>query len=62
MGHLTLQGLRERAKAEYDSQKLRLRNHYRYARSKGFLASEAKILSSQTLEVIDRLARERDGE
>ena len=62
MGILTLEKLREKAKTNYDSQKARLRTHYRYARSKGFPAMEAKILQSQSLEVIDRLARERDSE
>lgn len=62
MARISLEELRRKAAKGYDDQKSRLRHHYRYAKNKGFSVAEAKILSSQPLEEIDRLARERDGE
>ena len=45
-----------------ERQKKRKRQLYRYARQKGFTATEARILSGYTKEKIDQLAQERDSQ
>lgn len=60
MKEYTLQDLKERAEKEANSQKLRLRARYALAKSLGFTASEAKILSFKPEETIKRLAKENN--
>lgn len=43
----------------YENRKVRLREHYHYARDKGFSAADAQILSFHSKEEIDQLARMR---
>ena len=50
---------RQSQKRAYENRKVRLRENYRYAREKGFSASDAQILSFRSKEDIDRLAQLR---
>ena len=43
----------------YEEKKKKLREHYRYARAKGFSAKDSQALSFETKEFIDQLATER---
>lgn len=52
--------LQDRVDKYSESQKIRRRENYRYARDKGFTPKEAMVLASKSKEEIDRLAQERD--
>ena len=51
--------LKERAAVAKKALNARLREHYRYARRRGFSAIEARLLSFKSLDEIDRIAKER---
>ena len=56
---LTSEQLKQRAAVAKKALNARIREHYRYARRKGFSSQEARLLSFRSLEEIDRIAKER---
>ena len=53
-----LDDMNNKAAETYKREKARLREHYAYARAKGFSGQQAKALQSAAYDKIDRLAQE----
>lgn len=59
MREFDLTELNERAKADTEKKRLKMKTRYRYARDLGFSSSEAVILQGKSEYIIKRLADER---
>lgn len=60
MERLTLETLENKAKQAEKNYNERLRLHYRLARQLGFSATEARLLSFKSQDIIVALAKERE--
>ena len=56
-----LEKLKQKADQVRQKANVRLKEHYHYARSKGFDSAEAVILMGRTKEYIDHLAQEKEN-
>ena len=59
MGELTIAKLTEEARRQREAHNAKLRARYRLARRLGFPAAESRLLSHQSVDVINKLAREK---